>query len=614
MSAPRPVESPPVQRSAFLAAFLSALWPGLGQAYAGASQRGLLIAAPALLAGALIAGLVLRTNHLELLGTLLDPTVLTVILAADLLILVYRGLAIVDAWRMAVARDGGGPRRDHAVGLSRILSLASLAAVLAVSAGGHVAVAYYDLQAQQLDCIFDAATNSCGTPGTGSAATSGPGPATPTVGAPGATGVPGAPPSGTGTPTVAPPPTAAPTSWTGGRLNILVIGSDQRPPDPTFNTDTMIVVSIDPTTHAVAMFSLPRDTVNVPLPPGFGQGAFGPAYAYKINSLWTHAYGRPDLFAGTDLQRGFNALKSALGYLYGIPIAYYVEVNFQGFQEVIDTFGGVTINVQMPVLDDNFPGDNPGERGIPQRVYVPAGMQHMTGSEALTYARSRHGSNDFDRAARQQSVLVALRNQTDVGSLIPRLPQLIKGLRDAVHTDIPVSSLPKLLALAGTLDTTTMRSYVFAPPLYETEYSSDPFGLGRGYITVPNVSRIRTAVAGAFTTDPRLEALRQKVAQERPSVWVVDGSGDPQATADLASYLAYQGMAASAPLIPPVGAPRTTRIQVYNGAETRLPATLAMLQADLGVRPTFVMDHRIHVDVIVTTTKATPSLSPPPAP
>src|SRR5262249_19441889 len=250
--------------------------------------------------------------------------------------------------------------------------------------------------------------------------------------------------------------------------------ADQRPKENTFNTDTMIVVSIDPNTKQVAMFSIPRDTVDVPLPPGPAQNVFGALYRGKINSLWTTAKLRPDLFPGNDAQRGYNALKPTLANLYGLQINYYVEVNFDGFKQVIDALGGVTINVQVPVMDDYYPGDD----GRLHRVYIPTGIQHMTGAEALVYARARHASTDFDRAQRQQRVLLSLREQADMGSLIPKVPSLTQALRNAVHTDLPLKQLPQMLELAGSVDTSDIRSYVFAPPLYATQYLSDPTGLG----------------------------------------------------------------------------------------------------------------------------------------
>ena len=96
----------------------------------------------------------------------------------------------------------------------------------------------------------------------------------------------------------------------------------------------MIVVSIDPTTGRVAFISLPRDTAGVPLPRSWpAYSAFGGAYNNKINTLYTVARGRPDLFPGSDSERGFEALMGALGELYGLDIDYYVAVDLSSFRE-----------------------------------------------------------------------------------------------------------------------------------------------------------------------------------------------------------------------------------------------------------------------------------------
>ena len=127
---------------------------------------------------------------------------------------------------------------------------------------------------------------------------------------------------------------------------------------------------------------------------------------------------------------------------------------------------GVTINVQVPVVDDQFPGTT----GRAQRLYIPSGLQHMDGEQALRYARSRHTSTDFDRGARQQRVLLSLREQADPQTLIPRLPELVAALKTAVRTDIPIDQLDELLGLASQVDTANIRSYVFAPPLYSQRH------------------------------------------------------------------------------------------------------------------------------------------------
>ena len=89
----------------------------------------------------------------------------------------------------------------------------------------------------------------------------------------------------------------------------------------------------------------------------------------------------------------------------------------------------------------------------------------MDGEQALRYARSRNTSTDFDRGARQQRVLLSLREQADPQILLPRLPELVDALKKAVRTDIPLDQLDELLGLASGIDTRNIRSYVFGPPL-----------------------------------------------------------------------------------------------------------------------------------------------------
>ena len=233
----------------------------------------------------------------------------------------------------------------------------------------------------------------------------------------------------------------------------------------------------------------------------------------------------------------------------------------------------------------------------------------MTGAEALRYARSRHGSTDFDRGVRQQRVLLSLREQADPQALIPRLPQLIKALEKAVSTDIPANQLAPLLGLASEVDTKNIRSYVFTPPFYQKEYLSSP----RGYIIVPNVPRIRAAVKDAFTTDPADEATRQALAEEAAGVWVLNGTSDRNRGTRLAGFLDYHGLAASAPRQKPPGAvPADTTIVAYNGAETKYPATIAYLEKTFGVTVTTETDPAIRTDIIVTVGKETPDLEAPP--
>jgi LCP family protein required for cell wall assembly len=400
-----------------------------------------------------------------------------------------------------------------------------------------------------------------------------------------------------------PVPNVSIAPWDGKeRLNVLLIGADEQ--GGGHNTDTLIVVSIDPVTKQVAMFSLPRDTVDVPIPQGPARQVWGRSYSGKINSFFANNRRRSDLWPGNDRSRGYNALKSILGELYDLDIKYFVEVNFQGFTDVVDAVGGVTINVQIPVSDDRYPGST----GRLERLYIPTGIQHMTGAQALRYARSRHSSTDFDRAQRQQRVLLSLREQADPQNLIPRLPELIAALKKTVRTDVPLDQMDELLGLASQVDTKNIRSYVFSPPLYSHDTCQDP----RGCVVIPNIGRIKAAVKDAFTADPADEALRQTLAAEGANVWVLNGTTQRSIGADLAGYLDYRGVAASAPRQKPKGAvPADTRIVVYNGAEATFADTIAYLEKTFGVKATLATDPAIRTDVVITVGTHTPHLAAP---
>jgi len=593
----QPQDARPRGRSPFTAAFLSLLFPGLGHLYAGAPNRALAFAAAPILLVALLAGIVLRLDRIELVGLVFNPFLLSSVFVFNVVALLYRLVAIIDAYRVAEYVNSFSAAGDGRLGPARIprqpLSIAGLVAVILVMTGSHVVVARYDMLALDLlesGCIFigDQPTRECSVDPTQ---------------APGETAGASVEPEPSAVGGEVPNVSTAP--WDGKeQLNILLIGTDQRPKDGTYNTDTLIVVSIDPLTKQVAMFSLPRDTVDVPVPPGPAQQAFGAVYPKKINAWFTAVRNRDDLFPGTDRTRGYNGLKAIIGNLYDLDIKYFVEVNFEGFVKVVDALGGVTINVQIPVVDDRYPGDG----GRLERIYIPSGIQHMDGAQALRYARSRHTSTDFDRAQRQQRVLLSLREQADPAELIPHLPELVTALKQAVRTDIPIDQLDELLGLASEIDTRSIRSYVFAPPLYQEEFQSSP----RGYIIVPFVDRIRAAVRTAFTADPADEALRQKLAEEAAGVWVLNSTGERERGARLAGYLDYFGLSASAPRQTPQGGVLAdSKVVVYNGAEARLPASIAYLEQLLGVTATYEIDDAIRTDIVVTIGSATPDLEAP---
>ena len=607
---PRAPERKPRHRSAFAAAFLSLLFPGLGHAYAGAYGRALGFAAAPLLAIALGTGVVLRTDRATLVGMIADTNVLTAIFIANIIALVYRVIAAVDAWQVARFLNAADASGSGRLGRARLpihpVSVVGLLAVILVIGGGHLVVGKYDMLAMNLvGCVFnDDPGPECDTAVASDAPTDSPDPADSAVAA-GASDLP------SDSPTAAPPTadpsaqgTLAPTlpPWDGKeRLNILAVGTDARDSGSSFNTDTMIVVSVDPATKQVAMFQVPRDVVDVPVPDN-ARALWGSVYGGKINSWYNQNRNRTDLWPGKSAQtRGFNSLKAILGKLYGLDIRYYVKVDFQGFKDVVNTLGGVQINVQMPVYESQYPDGV----GFLTRIYIPAGPQHMTGSEALRYARSRHraAGGDFDRGRRQQRVLVSLKDQTSVQAILANLDQLTKDVGASVRTDIPTNMLSKLLGLAESVDTKNIRSYVFAPSLY----GSEPQGDRRGYIIEPNVVRIRNAVKNAFSVSLALLAQRDRLGSEAARVWVYNASGRTDLASQTADYLAYNGLEASAPNKRIATTLPATRIEVYNGAEADMSETIKFLEKVYNTTVIPVTDPKVNVDLIITLGRDAPT-------
>lgn len=582
-------------RSPFAAAFLSLLFPGLGHAFLGAYRRGLGFAAPVVLVGALIAGFATRMTLFDLGGLAVQPWFLIGLFVVNLVLLVYRAYVIVDAWTIGKALEGRPSKPSAVARQAGLISIAGLVGVLLVMSVAHVAVARYNIiLSGTANCIFNPEAECAGeeTPGPGESASQ---------------------TQATPEPSLGPSVTDEPVpQWDGKeRLNILLIGVDEQ--GGAFNTDTLITVSIDPQTRQIVMFQLPRDTVDVPLPPGPVRDYYGAVYPGKINSFAANA-NRADWFPGNTRThtRGLNGLKAILGELYELDIKYYVQVNFDGFKKVVNALGGVTINVQVPVLDDNFPNPGPGdEPGRRERLYIPAGIQHMTGEEALKYARSRKSTSDFERGARQQRVLVSLREQLDPGQVLRNIDALAKAVGESLRTDFPPELVPQLLGLSEQIDTRSIRSVTFTPPFYQEEILSSP----RGYIIVPRIDRIRAAVRQAFNIDPAVAEARDALLEEGAELWVLNGSGRTGEAARLAEYLSYLGLAATAPAQRPdtSGLPGTT-VRAYNGAEAQFPLTVEALRLIFGVELEPVTDPAIRVDFVIITGVETPQLTPPPLP
>ncbi len=247
----------------------------------------------------------------------------------------------------------------------------------------------------------------------------------------------------TGKPVVAEIP-----DWNGlERVTILVLGIDERTQETgPFRTDTMIVLTLDPASKTAGMLSIPRD-LWVPIPAMDTEGKINTANF--LGDAYNYPGGGPALAMETVREN------------LGIPIDYYVRVNFTAFEKVIDAIGGVEICVPEAINDPEYPAfDNYGY----DPLYIKAGCQMMDGALALKYARTRHTGTDFDRARRQQQVILAVRDKVIKQNLLPQLvaqaPTLLDTLKNSVKTDLSLEQMIQLAKLASQIDPKNVRQAV----------------------------------------------------------------------------------------------------------------------------------------------------------
>lgn len=233
-------------------------------------------------------------------------------------------------------------------------------------------------------------------------------------------------------------------------LNILLVGHDGDvvPSDPNFHTDTMIVVSINRDTNTVSMLSLPRDLyVYIP---NWGINRLNTAWMYGEAIGWTDG--------------GWGMMRQTILYNFGIEVHYYAMVDFDAFQEIINTIGGVDIAVDCSIQDLRYQG--PGDDGIPgledyQDFTLDVGVYHMDGDLALWYSRSRHSTMEFDRGRRQQQVLRAIWAQTKANGMITQIPDLWDQITSVVDTNLPLSEVIGLIPLALSIEPNDIENHFF---------------------------------------------------------------------------------------------------------------------------------------------------------
>jgi LCP family protein required for cell wall assembly len=329
------------------------------------------------------------------------------------------------------------------------------------------------------------------------------------------------------TPTVPFDPLKVPR-WEGvERVNILLMGIDQRDYEQgPWRTDTMIVLTIDPVTLSAGMLSIPRD-MWVPIP-GFQEGRINTAH--YLGEVYDYPGGGPALAVKT------------VEYNLGVPIHYYVRANFTAFEQLVDMIGGIDIEVKEEINDPLYPErDGPGY----DPLYIPAGLQHFDGEMALKYARTRHSlGGDFDRARRQQQVMLAVFDKVTRLDMLPSLmvqaPQLWQTLQGSVVTDLTLEQIIALANLAKEVPPENIRYSVI-----DEEYTQFWTTPDQQQVLIPLRDKMRELRDYVFTNPMVLSETEDPVARlqsENASIEVLNGTQRTGLARSTADYLEQHGL------------------------------------------------------------------------
>jgi LCP family protein required for cell wall assembly len=446
-----------------LRALYSALIPGVGQLVAGARRRGLFLVGIFVIVS-LAFVVVLSRGTDAILEFAVQPKVLLTLLFLNVLIMLVRMFAVLDAWMTGKA---GSMRSARPSRREATLTGIGLALILFFCITPHAIAGYYAAVSHNLlTSVFSGSSEKTTT----------------TLASPGRAG-----PEGN--------PTAESTSplnpGSDEQLTILLIGTDEGRGRWSARADSINIATVNLKTGKVAIFGIPRNMGEVPLGKKTAAALKKTRFDEIVNGLYTRALPHPEI-APDGGDPGAEAVKETAELMLGIPIDYYAVVNMLGLVEVVDAFGGVDVNVKTRLKVIHSSGLTEGDKGF--IYYLEPGVHHLNGRQTLDFTRSRADGYDYDRMQRQRCVLLALLYQNGLGSLTLKFPKIARALERNVKTDIPADVLPRLISLRGQIDTGQMIALALAPPDYIT-------GSKANLYNIPNIPAIKAAVK-SILADP----------------------------------------------------------------------------------------------------------------
>ncbi|GAC1685454.1 MAG: hypothetical protein PVS2B1_05340 [Candidatus Dormibacteraceae bacterium] len=313
----------------------------------------------------------------------------------------------------------------------------------------------------------------------------------------------------------------------GQQVNILLLGMGGEQNDAPYLTDSMMAVTIDPTTGRVMLLSIPRDLVvhmNLQTPSTR-------IWTNKINAAFEVPYVNiiccvaPE-FTGRD--GGGHAAEHEVGKVTGLTFDRYIGVDFVAFRDMVNALGGVDICLSTRLDDNLYPDYHDGY--IPGGIHYRVGCQHLNGEQALQISRSRHAvqpeqQSDFGRAHRQQDIMQAIKKKATTVNGFAKAPQLLDALQKDIHTDMSLSDMKAIYDWGKNLpDSSLIRVALTAPsPLGEGNLlDSGNCGMGSAVSQLcpddPSYNMIKKYIASVFI-DP-------KVLAEKAPIQFTNGSNN----------------------------------------------------------------------------------------
>jgi polyisoprenyl-teichoic acid--peptidoglycan teichoic acid transferase len=248
-----------------------------------------------------------------------------------------------------------------------------------------------------------------------------------------------------------------------GRYNVLLLGGDAGAGRWGLRPDSLTVASIDADTGRTVLISLPRNMANFPFADGsvmqkqFPRG-FDCEGCY-LNGVSTWAQDHTGLFGKSDTP-GVDATVMAVEGITGLEVNYWAMVNLQGFKDLVDAVGGVTLKVRAPIPVGGLGSDVTG--------YIQPGVRRLDGHDTLWFARSREGSDDYSRMARQKCVMSAMLQQISPQVALRNFQSIAKASSEMLSTNIPSSEVDRFIDLALKARGQRVASVSLVPPMINT--------------------------------------------------------------------------------------------------------------------------------------------------